>query len=224
MPTRDLSPIPRSVPYTYVTWLSRVISGESQCHYAGWFKTHFTFAKVARDANLDAWAAAHTLMVHDAACDLKDGGYQVFLEEQNLVRVRGKGGAVLAGKPDIVAIKGDTALVVECKTGEPRTRDTLQTRLYLHLLGEWSTHPARGCGRILGEVRYDPEQADAVHLPHAAADGMAELVRRYMRVFLSPEPPVPVPSFRECRYCDLSKHLCPDRVEGEVQETETNLF
>lgn len=83
-------------------------------------------------------------MVHDVAAELRGKGYRVYVEGQNTLRVRGKGGAVLGGKPDLVAIKGDTAKIIECKTGRPRTSDSLQVRPYMYLLGEWSTHPARG--------------------------------------------------------------------------------
>lgn len=52
----------------------------------------------------------------------------------------------------------------------------------MYLLSEWSTHPARGCQRILGEIRYKREEDETVYLPHAAADGIAGLMRRYMSV------------------------------------------
>jgi hypothetical protein len=150
------SPAPRSSPYTYATWLSKAMAGERQCLYAGWFKSHFTFKAEKRDFNLDAWTAEHTAMVHDVAAEYRAKGYKVYLEGQNTIRVRGRDGAVLVGKPDIVAVKDDTAVVVDCKTGQPRTSDSLQVRLYMYLLSEWSTHPARGCRRMLGEVRYQP--------------------------------------------------------------------
>ncbi len=127
-------PVARSSPYTYATWLSKVMAGERQCLYMGWFKSHFK-VQGKRDVNLDAWTAEHTLMVHDTAAEFRAKDFTVYLEEQNALRVRGQGGAVLVGKPDIVAVKGDTAVVVECKSGQPRTSDSLQVRLYMYLLG-----------------------------------------------------------------------------------------
>ncbi len=170
-----------------------------------------------QDINLDAWTAEHTAMVRDVAAEFRARGYTVYLEAQNTIRVRGHGGAVLVGKPDIVAVKGDTAIVVDCKTGNPRTSDSLQVRLYMYLLGEFSTHPARGCRRILGEVRYKPDRGETLHLPHAAAAGVAGLMRRYMRVFLSPAPPLATPSFQECRFCELAGGVCMDAVEEEPE-------
>jgi hypothetical protein len=216
-------PVPRDSPYTYATWLSKVMAREHQCFYSGWFKSHFK-VQGKQDANLDAWTAEHTAMVHDVAAEYRAKGYKVYLEGQNTLRVRGHGDAVLAGKPDIVAVKGDTAIIVDCKTGQSRTSDSLQVGLYMYLLGEWSTHPARGCSRILGEVRYQPDRGDTLYLPHAAADGVAGLMKRYMQVFLSPAPPLATPSFQECRFCELGRSVCCDYVDEDTEMVETQLF
>lgn len=216
------SPTTRSTPYTYATWLSKAMAGEHGCLYAGWFKNHFK-VQGRQDVNLDAWTAEHTTMVHDCAAEFRGAGYEVYLEGQNALRVQGKGGAILGGKPDLVAVKGDTAIIVECKTGQPRTSDSLQVRLYMHLLSEWSTHPARECSRVLGEVRYQPDRGDTLLLPHAA-DGVADLMKRYMQVFLSPVPPLATPSFQECRFCELAGGICVDSVEEEPEAMAVGWF
>ena len=94
----------------------------------------------------------------------------------------------------------------------------------MHLLGEWSTHPARGCRRVLGEVRYGPDKGETLHLPHAAADGVADLMRRYLRVFLYPTPPQATPSFGECRFCELSSGRCPNAVLDEPETVTVGWF
>jgi len=35
----------RDKPYIWITWLSKLIAGESQCEYASWYKAHFKTAK-----------------------------------------------------------------------------------------------------------------------------------------------------------------------------------
>ena len=210
------SPTPRSTPYIYATWVSKAMAGEQSCLYAGWFKSHFKVMG-RQDANLDAWTAEHTAMLHEVAAAYRAQGYEVYLEGQNTIRVKGQGGTILGAKPDLVAVKGDTAIVVDCKTGKPRTSDSLQVRLYMYLLGQWSTHPARGCRRILGEVRYNPDKGETVTLPHAAADGVGDLLRGYMQVFLSPTPPEATPSYQECRFCELAGTVCHDAVTEEPE-------
>ena len=43
-------------------------------------------------------------------------GYEVFTENQNSFRLRGKY-ATLAGKPDLIAVKGSDAVIIDAKTG-----------------------------------------------------------------------------------------------------------
>ncbi len=219
----SLSPTPRSTPYTYLTWVSKVMAGEQSCLYAGWFKSRYR-VRSRQDANLDAWTAEHTAMLHEVAEEYRAQGYEVYLEGQNTLRVKGQGGAILGAKPDLIAVKGDTAIIVDCKTGNPRTSDSLQVRLYMYLLGEWSTHPARRCKRILGEVRYQHSKGDALKLPHAAADGVADLLKSYMRVFLSPAPPEATPSYHECRFCELAGTVCHDAVTDEPEAVAVGWF
>lgn len=217
------SPTTRPTPYIYATWVSRVMAGEHSCLYAGWFKSRYKVPG-RQSVNLDAWTADHTAMLHEVAAEYRAGGYTVYLESQNTMRVRGSGGAILGAKPDLIAVKGDTAIVVDCKTGKPRTSDSLQVRLYMYLLGQWSTHPARRCNRILGEVHYHPDKGETQRLPHAAADGVGDLLRRYTQVFLSPTPPEATPSYHDCRFCELASTVCPDAVTDEPEAVVVGWF
>ncbi len=73
--------IPRDGLYTYATWLSKAMAGKHQCHYAGWFKSHFE-VQGKQDANLGAWTAEHTAMVHDCTADYCSRGFRVYVESQ----------------------------------------------------------------------------------------------------------------------------------------------
>jgi hypothetical protein len=33
-----------------------------------------------------------------------------------------------------------------------------------------------------------------------------------------------VPSYAECRFCDITKEDCPDRIEDEPKTVDTNMF
>lgn len=63
---------------------------------------------------------------------LRESGFEVYLEDQTTMRAHGQ--CRLKCKPDIVAVKPGTVLVVGCKTGNPGASGTLQIRLYMHLL------------------------------------------------------------------------------------------
>ena len=127
-----------------------------------------------------------------------------------------------AGRPDVVAVKGNTAVIVDCKTGALKTSDSLQVRLYVYLLSEWSTHPARACSRVLGKVRYQGEEDGVLRLPHAAS--VAGLMRRYMNVFLNLASPLPVLSYDECSFCELGRFFSPDRIEVDTATMVVGLF
>ena len=39
---------------------------------------------------------------------------------------------MVSGKPDLLAISGDTVCVYDAKTGQPRTGDTVQVMIYVY--------------------------------------------------------------------------------------------
>ena len=40
------SPIERSNPFIWVSWLSKLMAGEKQCEWASWFRAHYIWDKV----------------------------------------------------------------------------------------------------------------------------------------------------------------------------------
>ena len=58
----------------------------------------------------------HTALVNRERESREALGYQVFTEGQNSFRLRGRW-ATLAGKPDLIAVKGGDAVVIDAKTG-----------------------------------------------------------------------------------------------------------
>lgn len=213
---------PRSTGlYVYVTWLSRAMAGEASCLYPFWFKAHFKTPS-KRSCDLDAWNADHSVMVHTVATEYRDAGYEVWVEKQNDLSVIGKGGAKLQGFADIIAVKDDTAIIIDCKTGVPKAFHTLQVRLYMYLLHHSKTHPARNCRRILGAVRYKPENSEIIELPHAAWDGLFDNMKYYLDIILAQQPPVALPSASDCRFCDLAKVVCEDSIDDPLPPSEVD--
>lgn len=75
----------------------------------------------------------------------------MWVEDQNKFTIRGRT-ATLAGKPDLVAIKGEVVRVIDCKTGSRKGSDFLQVLIYLLLLPR--VHPECRGKLLSGEVRY----------------------------------------------------------------------
>ena len=218
---RVAEPSPRQSPYVWTTWVTKPMAAEQQCLYSSWFKAHFTYDKLPSDFDLAKWTAEHGEMVAARAEALQAEGYTVFLEDQNAFRVRGKSGAILSGKPDIVAVKGDEMLVVDCKTGQQRHSDVMQVSLYMFVLPLPNGHHAYKGQTVTGEVMY---RTGSVEVPPEALDGFRETLVRTVERVVAREVPEPVPSYRECRFCDICKDYCPARIEEPPAVVEVDLF
>ena len=81
---------PRSSPYVWVTWLTKLLAGEESCRWKFWFKANNTFEKTPSDFDLAKWTAEHTQLMNVRAEELRADGYAVYLEGQNAFRMKGK--------------------------------------------------------------------------------------------------------------------------------------
>ena len=202
---------PRSGPYIWVTWLSRLLVGDAYCEWAAWFKAHYTeYARVPSSFNLAAWQVDHTAMLTTVREGLEASGADVSLESQNYFRLRGSSGAVLAGRPDVVAIEDGRGTVYEVKTGQPTPADQVQVMIYLYALPNMSGYSGV---EFDGKVVYRDHQVD---VPSSAVDeafktSLFSLIRRVA----SPNQSRRVPSQLECALCDLTADDCPERVEPD---------
>ncbi len=206
----------RDEPYVWVTWITKLMSGEAQCRWAAWFRAHHTFEKQPSDFDSAAWTARHAELLRATSDGLRAEGWELYLEAQNQFRLKGKEGTTLSGKPDLVALRGDEVKVIDCKTGRPKTADQMQVLVYMLVLPH--THAA--CkGRVVdGEVRYHDH---AVAIPAAKiTDDLREQFRRTMHEVGGTGPPPRVPSWDECRYCDITARDCPQRVTEAPGETD----
>lgn len=208
----------RSTPYVWATWITKLMAGECQCLWAAWFRAHHRYDKLPRDADLAAWTADHTAMVGERSQTLMADGYNVYREGQNSFKLVGRSGAVLSGKPDIVAVKGQDVRMVDCKTGTPRNSDQLQVVLYLYAL-PLANSSYRG-NAIQGEVVYR-----AVTIPSSTVDAaFKQQLARTLQLVTVDEPPERVPSYGECRFCDISCKDCPARIDTPPREVQVDFF
>lgn len=210
---------PREEPYIWVTWLSRLLAGDAHCEWALWFKAHHTYDKPKKDETFDlpAWKAGHGEFVRVRAAELRAAGYKVFVEDQNKFALRGKA-ATVGGKPDIVAVRGDETLVVDCKTGAAHAGDALQVLMYMLILP--LAHAACEGRRMTGEVRYTD------HVTAIPADALTPQLRDLIRGTITraggAAPTQRVPSYAECSFCDITGADCPERVNVAPADQEPN--
>ena len=131
----------RETPYVWVTWLTKLMSGEDSCQWARWFRIHYEgYEKMPSDFDSVGWNMRHTRLLNETANKWEDEGWSVKIEGENKFSMdwylTDKTHLILGGKPDIVArrIDGDqiTFNIIDCKTGKPRLSDRFQVLTYIY--------------------------------------------------------------------------------------------
>ncbi len=210
-------------PYIWVTWLPRLLSGQTSCEWASWFKAqHYSdsWIRMPSDFDLTKWLTNHTALLNESRGTWERKGCSVLTEAQNHFNLRGNS-AVLAGKPDLVARKSHEVTVIDAKTGRPSPADAVQVMLYMYALPR-ALEQYRGL-RLTGQVAYSDH---VVNIPAEAVDetfvrNMGHLITR----LASEMPARRVPSPGECRFCEITPADCPERAEeSPVEEGTTDDF
>ena len=205
----------RPSPSIWVTWITKLLAGESQCEWAAWFRSHYKHDKLPGDFDLAKWTAEHNELLHKRRDEIEAEGFTVYTEDQNSFKVEGARGIVLSGKADIVAIKEYEAYVEDCKTGNPKTSDHMQVLIYILTLPLATTH-CKGL-TLEGRIVYKDTTVD---IPSSKIDaGLKELLKKTVHLVGDTEQPRKVPSWAECRFCDISKADCQERIDTEPTAT-----
>jgi len=203
--------------YIWCTWFTKYITGESQCEFATWLKAHYQLDKRPSTFNSRKWNIDHTKLLHKRRDELEAQGYVVKLEDQNSFKMHYPKGITVSGKADIVGLiivpDGTIigGLVDDCKTGRPKDSDQVQVMLYMLFLPAYI--------KAYEEVKFDGNviyNDGKVPIAWTEMDSsFKELVDALIKRIGADKPCRKVPSFSECRWCDISKEDCPERIENE---------
>lgn len=204
---------PRSgKPYVWVTWLAKMLGGD-QCLYSLWFKARFKYQKREEEGEqLAEWNRDHARLIRDRRRDLEEAGYSVTVEDQNQFKVEGET-AIVAGKPDLIARKGDEVLIVDGKTGRRRDSDIWQVLLYL-----WAIPRSRPdiTGRLEGEIQYKRGDECVTVTSDALTKPRLSDIVTMIKVVTASTPPSKAPSRFECQRCNIAE--CADRFTERKAE------
>lgn len=210
----------RPEPYVWVSWITKLLAGESSCLWSAWFRAHFQPAKAANGFDTAAWMMEHAALLRKTATEHEEEGYKVHTEGQNLFALKGKAGT-LAGKPDMVAVESVEGWVVDAKTGLPKASDRMQVMLYM-----WAmplTIPAFKDVRFHGKVVY--KCGHSVIAPEEIDDTFIKRVSDLMKIICGEAEPRKAPSYAECLYCPITAEDCAERGGAvKVYEGETDEF
>ena len=209
--------VKRTMPYIWVTWLSKVMAGEQSCIWASWFKTkHEGYDKVPSDFNAAQWKLEHTRLLTDFALERQRQGDQVYIEGQNRFKYKRQSGLILAGIPDVIGKRSDGVAVYDMKTGSPRTSDQVQVMIYMYCLprcmDEYRDVQLDGC------VVYRTHQ---VPIPAATIDDrFSDNLHHFLNMLEADFPALKVPSARECHFCEITKADCSERIDAPLAEED----
>ena len=199
-------------PYVWVTWLVKILAGESSCEWASWFMAQHegsSWQRMPSDFDQATWVIQHTDLLNRCRKDFEKEEYSVTVENQNGFILTGNE-AMLAGKPDLIARKGCDVVVGDAKTGQQRASHVVQVLIYMYALPR--ALPSRyKDATITGRVIY-PDHV--VEVPADAVDEQfIRALSEQMRRVSAGEPPPAVPSFFECRFCPITPADCPVRID-----------
>lgn len=203
----------RDGTYIWVTWLTKLLAGEAECEWAAWFQArHDSTSWTKAPSNFDstAWNLAHTALLRTLRTRFEADGYAVRTENQNSFRLTGASGISLGGKPDLIAINGATALVIDAKTGSPKASDNVQVLIYMWALP--TVFREFRDKSLTGVVAY-PDHEVTISASAVTDEFTTSLLRLIGRVGSQPKPQR-VPSGNECRFCKITSADCADRVEA----------
>ena len=199
--------------YIWATSLPRLLTGENSCEWAGSFKAQHETSNWTRsrsDFDHTKWLLEHTALLGERKSRWESEGYTVFAKGQNTFRLRGRT-TTLAGKPDLIAVRDNAAVIIDTKTGREGPAHAVQVMIYLYAL------PLTGDRykelQLYGQVSYQDHTVDvpAAAVDQKFTDHLAALLRR----IAGESPTARVPSAAEGRFCDITGADCPDRIDDE---------
>lgn len=210
----------RASPYVWVSWITRLISGESTCLYSAWVRARHDVAKLPSDFDKPKWMIHHTALLRQAAANMGATGYDVRVENQNKFTLRGLAGT-LGGKPALICTKGPAGVIVDAKTGTPRTADVLQVMVYM-----WAVPLA--LPQYKG-IKFDDKvvykNREQVILADEVDRRFVSNVAWLMKTVCAEAPPPATASSGERRSCPITPEDCPDRAAGaEAEAGESDVF
>lgn len=211
----------RNNVFIWPSLLSKLVAGEQMCEFQSWFKAHFQYDKKPSNFNLMEWNVKHTQLLHKRRDKLAKEGYIVKVEGQNKFKLKCPKGVIVSGKADIVAIEEvedeqiaglmhKCYVVEDCKTGKPLNSHLVQVMMYMMFIP--SCLPEYENVKLDGNVVYAVD--DVVPISWTDIDSnLKEWVWSIIKKIGGSEPCRKVPCEDECRYCDIPKEDCPERIE-----------
>ncbi len=203
----------RPSPYIHVSWLKKLLVGDTSCEWASWYKAHYKdYPKMPSGFNFANWKVEHTGLLNETRRELEAQGKKVRVEAQNYFQLRGRNNVIVAGTPDLLTLPDDAPTIYDTKTGKPNHSDTAQVMIYMWALP--LADPRYKGVKFDGVVKYATHE---IPIPNDAIDEkfIARLKELIWRI-AGDTPPTRVASAHECGFCEIMLEQCEERFIEEV--------
>lgn len=199
----------RDKPYIYVTWISSLLYGSKLCKWATWHRTHYRFKKTS-EYNPAEHNLKHTALRTRLLEDLKGKSCHIFLEKEiKWDRPR----AIIAGRVDAIAVKGDRGMVFEVKSGKEHASDRVQLMIYMWLL----PRVIKRFQNVLFEGMLVYENKRTKVSSTELDEDFSKILKDFIVDLIDVEPDRKFPNAWECKFCNVAE--CDERMlEAEVEE------
>ena len=212
----------RESPYVWITWVNRLLAGEDYCEWSSWFKANYernSYKKEPSNFDTAKWHMEHTALLLKTRQKFEDDGYEVFIQNQNRIRLQGQT-AMLSGIPDLIGLSGSTAVVVDVKTGQPSPSHSTQVLIYMYALEKYDSRFSDFS--LEGRVVYLDH--DVCIPAGSVTENFISNLGGLMRRLSSDVPAVKVPSEQECAFCPITIEDCQERIGSpQVVDGDENL-
>ena len=193
-------------------WLAGLLSAETHCHWASWFRTHHENWHPREIPDLPGldWRIQYTYQLNDCIKRYEEQGYTVSNGEPNAYSLN-VSEAMLLGRPDLIATKDDDCIVIDLPKGEPNRSHPFQVMTHMYALPRAVERLRRMSPR--GQLVYWQELVDIP--PDSLNREFIENLYRQAQRLAAGQPLARVASPDECWTCDLTAADCPERMEDD---------
>lgn len=195
----------------WVTWLAKAMAGDLSCYWELWFKTNFeNYKKLPESPELARWQINHSRLLYELRKERKAAGEKLFVESMARISHQIKPDLFLEGVPDLIAVSDNDVTIYDCKTGEQKASHQVQVMIYIYyILHQLNRFPGLN---PKGKVRYSDGME--IEIPDTLIDEkFIENLNYFINILSSEQPPPKTPSQFECKYCNISKIDCPERMD-----------
>lgn len=203
----------RKQPIIYATWLKNYLIGDNLCRWSIWHRIHYEYEKAKSDFDTVHYNMEHSTLRHEVQQRYARDGFEVVPELK--LSISGEK-AQFIGRIDLIALREDKNLIIECKTGKPRAADKIQLMLYIWALSK--TYGRFRGATFDGLIVYKNHEIEisAIEVDEVFVNNFKE----FTSDILKGEPDRKHPSARECDWCGIAN--CDERAElTEVDDPST---